>query len=150
MIATLEGFSREELDALAVESQNRAQQAIAEGRFDRSLVTVRNEDGSIALDREEFPRPGTTLDTLASLPTVFSEFMPTPVDDGGETFTELVARRYPDLEINHVHHAGNSSGVVDGAAALVLSSKDYADKAGWKPRARIKAMATVGLSLIHI
>lgn len=144
LIATLEGFSREELDALAVESQNRAQQAIAEGRFDRSLITVRNEDGSIALDREEFPRPGTTLDTLASLPTVFSEFMPTPVDDGGETFTELVARRYPDLEINHVHHAGNSSGVVDGAAALILSSKDYADKAGWKPRARIKAMATVG------
>ena len=75
---------------------------------------------------------------------MFSEFMPTPVDDGGETFIELVARRYPDLEINHVHHAGNSSGVVDGAAALVLSSKDYADKAGWKPRARIKAMATVG------
>ena len=75
---------------------------------------------------------------------MFSEFMPTPVDDGGETFTELVARRYPDLEINHVHHAGNSSGVVDGAAALILSSKNYSDKAGWKPRARIKAMATVG------
>ena len=144
IIATLEGFSREELDALAVESQNRAQHAMANGHFDRSLIAVTNDDGTTALDREEFPRPGTTLETLASLPTVFSQFMDAPVDNGGETFTQLVARRYPDLAINHVHHAGNSSGVVDGAAALILSNKAYADKVGWKPRARIVAMATVG------
>ena len=144
MIATLENFSREELDALAVESQNRAQHAIANGYFDRSVMTVYNDDGSIALDREEFPRPGTTLESLADLPTVFSMFMDAPIDDTGETFKQLVARKYPDLEINHVHHAGNSSGVVDGAAALIMSSRDYADKVGWKPRARIISMATVG------
>ena len=144
MIATLENFSREELDALAVESQNRAQHAIANGHFDRSVMPVFNDDGTVALDREEFPRPGTTLESLAALPTVFSQFMEAPIDDTGETFQQLVARKYPDLNINHVHHAGNSSGVVDGAAALILSSKDYADKVGWKPRARITSMATVG------
>ena len=144
MIATLENFSREELDALAVESQNRAQHAIANGHFDRSVMPVFNDDGTVALDREEFPRPGTTLESLAALPTVFSQFMEAPIDDTGETFQQLVARKYPDLSINHVHHAGNSSGVVDGAAALILSSKDYADKVGWKPRARITSMATVG------
>ena len=144
MIATLEHFSREELDALAVESQNRAQHAIANGHFDRSVMPVFNDDGTVALDREEFPRPGTTLESLAALPTVFSQFMEAPIDDTGETFRQLVARKYPDLNINHVHHAGNSSGVVDGAAALILSSKDYADKVGWKPRARITSMATVG------
>ncbi len=144
MIATLENFSREELDALAVESQNRAQHAIANGHIDRSVMPVFNDDGTVALDREEFPRPGTTLESLAALPTVFSQFMEAPIDDTGETFQQLVARKYPDLNINHVHHAGNSSGVVDGAAALILSSKDYADKVGWKPRARITSMATVG------
>jgi acetyl-CoA C-acetyltransferase len=144
MIATLENFSREELDALAVESQNRAQHAIANGHFDRSVMPVFNDDGTVALDREEFPRPGTTLESLADLPTVFSQFMQAPIDDTGETFQQLVARKYPDMNINHVHHAGNSSGVVDGAAALILSSKDYADKVGWKPRARITSMATVG------
>ena len=144
MIATLENFSREELDALAVESQNRAQHAIANGYFDRSVMPVYNDDDSVALDREEFPRPGTTLESLAALPTVFSMFMDAPIDDTGETFKQLVARKYPDLDINHVHHAGNSSGVVDGAAALIMSSRDYADKVGWKPRARIISMATVG------
>ncbi len=144
MIATLEGFSREELDALAVQSQNRAQHAIANGHFDRSLIPVTNDDGTMALDREEFPRPGTTMASLAGLPTVFSQFMEAPIDDGGETFAQLVGRKYPDLDINHVHHAGNSSGVVDGAAALILSNKAYADKVGWKPRARIISMATVG------
>ena len=144
MIATLENFSREDLDALAVESQNRAQHAIANGYFDRSVMPVYNDDDSVTLDREEFPRPGTTLESLAALPTVFSMFMDAPIDDTGETFKQLVARKYPDLDINHVHHAGNSSGVVDGAAALIMSSRDYADKVGWKPRARIISMATVG------
>jgi acetyl-CoA C-acetyltransferase len=144
MIATLDNFSREELDALAVESQIRAQHAVANGYFDKSVIPVFNDDGTLALDREEFPRPGTTMETLAALPTVFSQFMDASVDNGGETFRQLVARKYPDLDINHVHHAGNSSGVVDGAAALILSNKAYADKVGWKPRARIISMATVG------
>ncbi len=144
MIATLEGFTRDEVDALAVESQRRAPAAIEGGYFARSLIPVYNDDGTLALDREEFPRPGTTLETLAALPSVFSQFMDAPVDDNGETFAQLVARKYPELVINHVHHAGNSSGVVDGAAALVIANKAYADKVGWKPRARIRAMATVG------
>ncbi len=144
MIATLEGFSREDVDALAVESQKRAKHAIDNGHFDKSLFAVMNDDGTVALDREEFPRPGTTMETLAELKTVFDQFMGVPIDDTGETFDHLVKRKYPDLKINHVHHAGNSSGVVDGAAAIVLSSKAYADGMGWKPRARIKAIATVG------
>ncbi len=144
MIATLEGFSREDVDALAVESQKRAKHALDNGHFDKSLFAVTNDDGTVALDREEFPRPGTTMESLAELKTVFDQFMPAPIDDTGETFEQLVKRAYPDLKINHVHHAGNSSGVVDGAAALVLSSKEYADKVGWKPRARIKCIATVG------
>lgn len=144
MIATLEGFSREEVDALAVESQKRAAHAIENGHFDKSLISVTNDDGTVALDREEFPRPGTTLELLAGLDTVFDKFMDIPIDETGETFDQLVKRAYPDLKINHVHHAGNSSGVVDGAAALIMSSKDYADSQGWKPRARVKAIATVG------
>jgi acetyl-CoA C-acetyltransferase len=144
MIATLEGVGRDEVDALAVESQQRAQVAIENGHFDKSVVPIKNEDGSVALDHEEFPRPGTTLESLAQLPTVFSQFMDKPIDDTGETFDQLVKRAYPDLEINHVHHAGNSSGVVDGAAALVLASPDYARDHGLKPRARVVATATTG------
>jgi len=144
MIATLEGFTREEVDALAVESQKRADYAIKNGHFGKSLITVTNDDGSVALDQEEFPRPGTTLESLAGLDTVFDKFMGVPIDETGETFDQLVKRAYPDLKINHVHHAGNSSGVVDGAAALIMSSKDYASAQGWKPRARVRAIATVG------
>lgn len=144
MIATLEGFSREDVDALAVESQRRAKHAIDHGHFDKSVMPILNDDGTVALDREEFPRPGTTMESLAELKTVFSQFMDLPIDVTGETFNQLVARAYPDMKINHVHHAGNSSGVVDGAAALILSTKDYAQGQGWKPRARIRAMATVG------
>lgn len=144
MIATLEGFSRQDVDALAVESQKRAQHAIENGYFAKSVMPIYNDDGTLALDREEFPRPGTTMESLAELKTVFDQFMDLPIDTTGETFDQLVKRKYPDLKINHVHHAGNSSGVVDGAAALILANKAYADRAGWKPRARIRAMATVG------
>lgn len=144
LIATLAGIKREEVDALAVESQRRAQVAIAGGYFDRSLIPVTNEDGSIALDHEEFPRPGTTLESLSKLKPVFAQMMDVAIDGTGETFSELVARRYPDLEIDHVHHAGNSSGVVDGAAALVLASDDYAKRRGLQPRARVVAVATTG------
>ena len=144
MIATLDGFTRDDVDALAVESQRRARIAIKGGHFDKSLITVRNADGSVALDHEEFPRAGTSMESLAKLDTVFDKFMGVAIDENGETFDQLVKRKYPDLKIDHVHHAGNSSGVVDGAAALIMSSKEYADKVGWKPRARIRAMATVG------
>ncbi len=144
MIATLEGITRGEVDALAVQSQIRAQQAIDAGHFAKSLVPVYHNDGRLALDREEFPRPGTTMESLAELKTVFSNFMDLPIDATGETFAQLVARKYPDMKINHVHHAGNSSGVVDGAGALVLASDSYLQSSGLKPRARIRAMATVG------
>ena len=141
-IATIENIDRTALDALAFVSQQNAKNAIDNGYFDKSLVPVYHDDGSLALDDDEFTRPGTTMETLAELRTVFNQYMDVPVDESGETFRQLVARAYPDLEINHVHHAGNSSGVVDGAAGLVLASHDYLDKSGMKPRARIVAMAT--------
>jgi acetyl-CoA C-acetyltransferase len=141
VIATLEGISREDVDALALESQRRAARAIEGGHFDRSLVPVHNDDGTLALDREEFPRPQTTLEGLSQLPPVFENFMEMPIDDTGETFDQLVRRCYPDIAINHVHHAGNSSGVVDGAAGVLLASPEYAKAQGWKPRARVVAMA---------
>lgn len=145
-IATLEGIDREAVDQLAFVSQQRAAKAIEEGRFDKSLVPVYNEDGSLALDKEEFPRPGTTMETLAGLKTVFSMFTDIPVDEQGNTYGTMVTKKYPELEgkIDHVHHAGNSSGVVDGAAALLVTSKDYADKHGLTPRARIVATANMG------
>ena len=141
VIATLEGITREQVDALAFESQQRAKVAMENGHFDRSVVPVYNEDGSLALARDEFPRPQTTLEGLASLQPVFANFMPMPVDETGETFDSIVRRTYPDIEINHVHHAGNSSGVVDGSGGVLLASPEYARARGWKPRARIVAMA---------
>ncbi|MEH6807617.1 MAG: acetyl-CoA C-acetyltransferase [Hyphomonas oceanitis] len=145
-IATLEGIDREALDNLAYVSQQRADRAIKEGRFDKSVVPVYNEDGSLALDHEEFPRPSTTMETLGGLKTVFNMYMDIPVDDQGNTYGNLLTRKYPQLEgkMNHVHHAGNSSGVVDGAACLLITSKEYADAHGLKPRARIVATANMG------
>ena len=145
-IATLEGIDREAVDQLAFVSQQRAAKAIEEGRFDTSLIPVHNEDGSLALDKEEFPRPSTTMETLGSLKTVFNMFADIPVDEQGNTYGTMVTSKYPQIEgkINHVHHAGNSSGVVDGAAAILVTSKDYADKNGLKPRARIVATANMG------
>jgi acetyl-CoA C-acetyltransferase len=145
-IATLEGISRQDVDALAAESQKRAAQAIAEGRFDRSLIVVRNPDGSVALDHEEFPRPQTTVETLAGLKTVFDRVRDAVADETtGDTYGQMIQRRYPQLtQFNHVHHAGNSSGVVDGAAALLMGSKAYVERHGLKPRARIVAAANMG------
>ncbi|WP_304166691.1 acetyl-CoA C-acetyltransferase [Phenylobacterium aquaticum] len=143
-IATLEGIPREALDELAYVSQQRADVAIREGRFDRSLVPVFREDGTLALDREEFPRPQTTREGLASLKASFEAMANVPMDNQGTTLAGLIHQVYPDLKFNHVHHAGNSSGVVDGAAAIVLASPDYAKKNGLKPRARVVAMANVG------
>jgi acetyl-CoA C-acetyltransferase len=143
-IASLEGISRQALDELAVESQRRAAVAIAEGRFDKSLVPVYKEDGTLALDREEFPRPGTTLESLTKLAPSFAAMADVPLDEQGTTLRGMVLARYPGLEIEHVHHAGNSSGVVDGAAAILLASREAAKARGWKPRARIVAMANMG------
>lgn len=142
-IAAREGISREAVDALALVSQQRADRAIKEGRFAKSVVPVYNEDGSVALDREEFPRPETTAEGLAGLKASFGALKDFDLG-GGVTFGKQIQRVYPDLEWEGVHHAGNSSGVVDGAAALLLTSKDYADKHGLKPRARIVAYANQG------
>ncbi|MEO0032029.1 MAG: hypothetical protein RIS94_1787 [Pseudomonadota bacterium] len=141
-IAAREGITRQELDALALVSQERADRAIREGRFDKSLVTVYNEDGTVALDREEFPRPETTAEGLASLKASFDGIA--DFDLGGTTFRKQIQRRYPELDWKSVHHAGNSSGVVDGAAALLIVSPAYAEKHGLKPRARIVAYANQG------
>jgi len=143
-IATLEGIDRSALDRLAVVSQQRADHAIRNGHFHRSLVPVHNPDGSLALDREEFPRPNTTLESLAELKPSFEALADYPLDEAGTTFRSLVLKVYPDLKITHVHHAGNSSGVVDGAAALLLASPEYAKAHGLKPRARFVAMANMG------
>jgi len=143
-IATLEGISRQALDELAVVSQQRADQAIREGRFDRALVPVLRDDGSVALDREEFPRPQTTLESLSQLKASFEMMAGVPIDEAGMTLGGLINQVYPDLKITHVHHAGNSSGVVDGAAAVLLASPAYAAAHGLKPRARVVAMANMG------
>jgi acetyl-CoA C-acetyltransferase len=143
-IATLEGITREDVDQLALESQRRAAAAIAGGHFDKSLVTVYAEDGSVALDHEEFPRPGTTLEGLAALKPSFEALADIPLDDKGLTFRGLILQKYPDLKIKHIHHPGNSSGVVDGSAALLLASPEYARANGLKPRARVVATANQG------
>jgi acetyl-CoA C-acetyltransferase len=143
-IATLEGITREDVDKLALVSQQRAAVAMAEGRFDKSIVPVYREDGSVALDKDEFPRPNTTLEGLAGLKASFAAMAEFPLDDKGTTFGGLIRQVHPDLKIEHIHHAGNSSGVVDGAAAILLASPDYAKKHGMKPRARVLATANVG------
>ncbi len=143
-IATLEGIDRTALDAHAAESQRRAAVAIAEGRFDKSLVPVLNLDGTLALDREEFPRPGTTAETLAALPASFAAVADHRFAEDRLTFRELIAQKYPDLVIEHVHHAGNSSGVVDGAGGVLYASEDYVRAHGLRPRARVVACANMG------
>ncbi len=143
-IATMEGITREAVDALALESQRRAAVAIAEGRFDKSVVTVFNDDGSVALDHEEFPRPNTTAEGLAGLKPSFEALADVPLNEAGLTFRSLILQKYPDVKIKHIHHAGNSSGVVDGSAALLLASPDYAKAHGLKPRARVVAIANQG------
>jgi acetyl-CoA C-acetyltransferase len=143
-IASMEGIDRRALDEHAAESQRRAEIAIKEGRFDRSLVPVHNLDGTLALDHEEFPRPGTTADSLAALAPSFPAVADHRFADGVPTFRELINQKYPDLDISHVHHAGNSSGVVDGAAAVLYASQDYLKAHGLKPRARVVASSNMG------
>ena len=145
LIATLEGFSREDCDRFALRSQESAALAQKEGRFGHSLVPVRDLEGRVVLDHDEHPRAGSTLEGLGKLPPSF-EGMGSYVQKGDSlTFDEKARSRYPQLEkLKHVHTAGNSSGIVDGAAAVLLASPDYARAHGLKPRARIRAMATAG------
>jgi acetyl-CoA C-acetyltransferase len=143
-IASMEGVSRADLDAFALESQRRAAQAIAEGRFSKSIIPVKDGAGRVVLAQDEYPRPETTADGLAKLKPAFQALADMPYNETGATFRNQINRRYPDLQIEHVHHAGNSSGVVDGAAAVLLASRDYAEKHGLKARGRVVAMANVG------
>jgi acetyl-CoA C-acetyltransferase len=139
LIATMEGFTREDLDACAVESQRRAAHAQQSGYFDRSIIPVRDPIGEVVLAKDEYLRPGTTMEDLAKLKPAF-------VTMGEEAGFDAVAlQRYPEVEsINHVHTAGNSSGIVDAAAAVLVGSKRAAAKLGVKPRARIVAFASIG------
>ncbi|WP_404476809.1 acetyl-CoA C-acetyltransferase [Novosphingobium sp. BL-52-GroH] len=144
LIATIEGFTREDLDALALESQRRAARAIGEGRFARSLIAVKDLDGTVLLDREQYPRPQTSAEGLAALKAAFEPFFDRAIDAEGTTYGALLRQVYPDTQIRYMHTAATSSGVVDGAGALLVVSSDYAKAHGLKPRARIRATATVG------
>jgi acetyl-CoA C-acetyltransferase len=150
IIAMEEGFSRADVDAFGYESQRRTAHAMASGYFSKSLIPIYRADGSLALDREEYPRPETTLESLAQLKAPFGMVLDMPVDATGTTYRQLIEQRWPGIQIEHIHHAGNSSGVVDGAAALVLASPAYAKAHGLKPRARIVMTANAGGSPAHI
>jgi acetyl-CoA C-acetyltransferase len=140
VIATKYGFTRDDVDAYAVESHKRAARAWAEGRFKNSVVAVKDQLGVTLLAHDETVRPNTDMQSLASLEPSFKmqgEMMP--------GFDAVIQQRYPEIEkVNHVHHAGNSSGIVDGSAGVLIGTKEMGDKLGLKPRARIKAMASIG------
>jgi acetyl-CoA C-acetyltransferase len=141
LIATVDGWTRQQCDALGVESQRRTAAALAANRFDKSLVPIKNEDGSVALAREEYPRPSTTLEGLAQLQPSFEKMVGFKMEQSDKDMLALIHQKYPGVKLRFVHHAGNSSGVVDGAGAVVLASSDYARAHGMKPRARIKMSA---------
>ena len=138
LIASLYGFSRDDVDAYAVESQKRATKAWAEGRFSRSILPVRDQMGAVILDHDEHMRPDATMQSLASLNPSFA--MP-----GEMAFDAVIQQRYPEVErVNHVHHAGNSSGIVDGSAGVLFGTKEMGEALGLKPRARVRGMASIG------
>ncbi len=143
-IASMEGISREALDAFSLESQRRAAHAINNGYFDHSIIPVVDDEGNVILAKDEHPRPSTTAEDLAGLEPSFAKLADMPLDKDGTTFRKLINQVYPDVDIENFHHAGSSSGVVDGAAALLLASGEYAEKHGLKPRARIVATANMG------
>jgi acetyl-CoA C-acetyltransferase len=145
LIAALEGFTREDVDAYAVASQARAAVAVSEGRFGTSLIPVTNADGDVVLDHDEHLRAGTSLAGLAKLRPAFTQLGAGHAEGESRTYDEICVDRYPSVEhVEHVHHAGNSSGVVDGAAAAVVASDDWARAHGLTPRARIRATAAIG------
>lgn len=145
LIATLEGFSAADVDAFALSSQRKAAAAIADGRFDKSMFMVVDAEGNKLTDKDEHPRAGTTLESLSGLRRVFEKFGAMKVGPNDETFNDFALKVYPEAKaINHVHSAGNSSGIVDGACVLLLGSKEFGEKAGLKPRAKIRSAATMG------
>ena len=145
LIATREGFTRQDVDKFALASQQKAARAIEEKRFGNAMFAVKNDDGSVALDRDEHPRADTTLESLGGLNAAFEKMGAMKVGYAGETLDELALKRYPETKaIQHVHTAGNSSGIVDGAAVVLMGSKEWGVKAGQKPRAKIRAFATAG------
>ncbi len=138
MIATLYGFSRDDVDAYAVESQKRAGRAWDEGRFSKSVVPVKDQIGLTILAKDEHMRPSTTMQNLGALKAAFAGI-------GEMAFDSVITQRYPEVaEVNHVHHAGNSSGIVDGAAGILVGTKEMGEALGLKPRARVRAMASIG------
>lgn len=143
-IAAMEGITREALDTLGLESQRKAAAAVEAGHFDKALVPVADADGAVLLARDEYPRPQTTLESLANLRPAFADLADRPMVPGGPSYRQQILRRYPDLHFDGVHHAGNSSGVVDGAAALLVASRDFATRHGLRPRARIVAAVNMG------
>ncbi|WP_020398259.1 acetyl-CoA C-acetyltransferase [Kordiimonas gwangyangensis] len=138
LIATKYGHSRDDVDAYAVESQKRAKAAWDDKRFSKSIIPVKDVVGMTVLDHDEFMRPETTMQSLGALKPSFAQM-------GEFGFDNVAIQKYPEIErINHVHHAGNSSGIVDGAAAILVGSKEMGEKFGLKARARIRSMASVG------
>ncbi|MEM6595057.1 MAG: acetyl-CoA C-acyltransferase, partial [Pseudomonadota bacterium] len=141
IIATEYGFTRDQADALAVESQRRAKAAWDDNRFEKSIVTVKDQNGLPILDHDEYMRPNSDMQSMGSLNSAFQamgEVMP--------GFDKVALMKYPHLEkINHIHHAGNSSGIVDGSSAVLVGSKEFGERMGLKPRARIRATAKIGL-----
>lgn len=138
LVATRWGFSRTDVDAFAIESQGRAAAAWDEKRFARSVVPIKDELGQTLLDRDEYMRPATTMQSLGALKPAFANL-------GASGFDAVAIHRYPDVEqIDHVHHAGNSSGIVDGASAVLLGSREAGERLGLKPRARIRAFGSIG------
>ena len=138
LIATLNGFSRDDVDAYAVESQRRAARAWEEKRFGKSVITVKDQLGLPRLDHDEHMRPDATMQSLGALNPSFAAM-------GEMAFDAVVTQRYPQVErVNHVHHAGNSSGIVDGAAGVLFGTKEMGDALGLKPRAKVRGMASIG------
>ncbi len=138
LIATKYGYSRDDVDAYAVESQKRAKAAWDDKRFEKSIIPIKDVAGMTALDHDEFMRPETTMQSLGALKPSFAQM-------GDLGFDSVAIQKYPEIEkINHVHHAGNSSGIVDGAAGVLIGNKEIGEKLGIKPRARIRSMASVG------
>lgn len=146
LIATLEGFTREDLDRYATTSQNRAEAAQKAGHFERALMPVKDpETGAVVLAVDEYPRHGSTLAAAAKLEPAFLGMSAAAVGPNGETLDEIARKRYPSVAaIQHVHTAGNSSGIVDGACSVLLASDDAVKAHGLRPRAKIRAMATAG------
>ena len=139
LIASIEGFEREELDEYALRSQHRAAYAIQQGYFDHALIPIKDQNGLVLLEKDEYPRPETTLEGLAALPPAFQK-------DGTLGFDGMAQQRYPEVErIRHVHTAGNSSGIVDGAALMLIGSQEKGVALGLQPRARIRAVASVAV-----